>query len=236
MTPSRTTLALACLLAASLAGCSDGGERRPYRLEVSPDDFGDGVVHPYLPLQPGSIWVYEAETEDGTETITVQVLDRTRVVNGVNATVVRDTVTLDGEVVEDTYDWFAQDRDGTVWYLGEDTTEYEDGEASKEGSWEWGVDGALPGIVMPAAPQPGTDAYYMEYYPGEAEDQAQVIDLGRRIQVPFGTFEDTVTTREWTELEAGSEELAHYARGVGVVRKGPEDGGPAETLVAYTPG
>lgn len=226
--------ALAVLLCVALAGCGDG-DRSPYDLDV-PEEWADGVVHPYLPLQPGSVWVYEAETGDGTETITVQVLDETRVVNGVTATVVRDTVTLDGEVVEDTHDWFAQDTGGTVWYLGEETIEYGNGEASREGSWEWGVDGALPGIVMPADPRPDGEAYYMEYSPGEAEDQAAVIDAGRRVTVPFGTFEDTVTTREWTDLEPGSEELAHHVRGIGVVRKEPEDGGPAEVLVSYTPG
>ena len=114
---------------------------------------------------------------------------------GISATVVRDTVYVDGELVEDTYDWFAQDNDGNVWYLGEDTHEYEDGVAvNAEGAWEAGVDGALPGIVMPADPAVG-DAYRQEYYAGEAEDMGEVLEVGVARSIALGDYDDVVVTR-----------------------------------------
>jgi hypothetical protein len=169
-------------------------------------------------------WVYESETEDGLERIVVEVTDDTRVVMGVETVVVRDTVTLDGEVIEDTYDWFAQDDDGNVWYFGEDTTAFEDGEESTEGSWEAGVDGAHPGIVMFADPEPG-DPYYQEFYEGEAEDMGQVLETGKHVSVPAGEFDDVVVTKDWTPLEPDVVENKYYAPGVGVVLEIHVEGG-----------
>ena len=139
--------------------------------------------------------------------------------------VVRDTVTVDGDVVEDTYDWFAQDVDGNVWYLGEDTAEYDDGEVvSTDGSWEAGVDGALPGIVMLASPRSG-DAYRQEYYLGEAEDLAEVLRGRRHREVPFGEFTDVVVIEDWNPFEPETVEEKHYAPGVGVVLEVTTAGG-----------
>lgn len=217
----RTLLALSCLLLVSLSGCADGDGGSGYSLDIGPSDFGEGVIHPYLPLASGSLWVYEAETPNGTRTITVEVLEDPRDINGVQATVVRRTVTVGGEQVDDTRRWFAQDRNGTVWRLGE------------EGAWRWGVDGALPGIQMPAAPQPDGERYVQAYLPGVVREEAAVVDEGVQAEVPFGTFEDTVTVREWDGgTEAG---LLHYSRGIGLVQREPEDG-PVEVLVSYTPG
>ena len=144
---------------------------------------------------------------------------------GISATVVRDTVEEDGEVVEDTYDWFAQDDEGNVWYLGEDSKEYEDGEVvSTEGSWEAGVDGALPGIVMLAEPAVG-DAYRQEYLEGEAEDLGEVHELGARETVPAGTFGDLVVIREWNPLEPDVVEDKYHAPGIGVVLEVTVEGG-----------
>ena len=109
------------------------------------------------------------------ETITVEVLDERRDVMDVETIVVHDVVTIDGEVIEDTYDWYAQDADGNVWYFGEDTTAYEDGVASTEGAWEAGVGDAMPGIVMPATPAVSDTGYRQEYDPGNAEDMGQVV-------------------------------------------------------------
>ncbi len=165
----------------------------------------------------GARWVYEGETDEGTERVEVTVLPERKVVLGISATVVRDTVTIDGVVVEDTRDWFAQDRAGNVWYLGEAVENYEDGAlADTEGSFEAGVDGALPGIAMPADPQVG-DAYRQEYYPGEAEDLGEVLRLGQTTTVPAGTFSDVLVTRDWNPLEPEVIEEKHYARGVGLV-------------------
>jgi hypothetical protein len=145
------------------------------------------------------------------------VTDEQRTVMGVDVTVVRDTVTLDGRLIEDTRDWYAQDRAGTVWYFGEDTEEHdEDGSVSTAGSWEAGVDGALPGIAMYADPRVG-QAYRQEFYEGEAEDLAEVVRTGEATEVPAGGFEDLVVILEWNPLEPDVTEEKYYATGVGPV-------------------
>ncbi len=217
------------------AGCT--GPRPDYDPGVSAEDFVSGIGNPWLPYPVGAYWIYEADTGDEVERIEVRVLAETRNIMGVEATVVRDTVTIDGVLAEDTYDWFAQDRHGNVWYLGEESKEYDDGEfAGTEGSWEWGRDGALPGILMWADPEPNGTAYYQEFYWGEAVDKAAVIDAGRVIETEAGTFSDTVTTKEWNPLEPGVVEHAHYARGIGVVLKEVVEGderGEQEMLIEY---
>jgi len=131
--------------------------------------------------------------------------------------VVHDWETVNGELSEDTYDWYAQDNNGNVWYFGEDTTEYlDDGTTSKEGSWEAGVDGAEPGIVMLAEPIPGT-SYRQEYYEGNAEDMGKVLRLNARVAVEYGDFDDCLKTKEWTSLDPGVIEHKYYAPGVGLV-------------------
>lgn len=212
----------------------DGGE---YTVMLDPADFVDRIDNPLLPLLPGSRWVYEGESDGEIERIEVVVTDETRVIMGITATVVRDTVSVDGEIVEDTRDWFAQDFSGNVWYLGEDTAEYENGEiVSTAGAWEAGVDGALPGIVMEAQPQVG-DAYRQEYYEGEAEDMAEVVRTGESATVPFGVFEDLVVIQEWTPLEPSVVEEKYYAAGIGVVLEAVVRGGSERMeLVEFTAG
>ena len=159
--------------------------------------------------------MYEGEVDGELERIEVEVLEERREVFGVQATVVRDRVFVDGELQEDTQDWYAQDADGNVWYLGEETAEYEDGEVvSTEGSWEAGVDGALPGVVMLADPRPG-DAYRQEFYEGEAEDLAEVLRVGQPAAVVAGVFEDVVTIREWNPLEPASSRRSTSPRASG---------------------
>src|SRR3989304_5171158 len=143
-----------------------------YTVTLTPADFVSVVNNPYFPLLPGSKWVYEATLEDGTvERNEVEVLTETRVVNGVTATVVHDVVyEADGKLIEETCDWYAQDKDGNVWYLGEEVNNYVNGVLANHGdSWEWGVDGALPGIMMWADPSAHVnEKYRQEYYAGEA--------------------------------------------------------------------
>lgn len=212
----------------------DGGE---YEVAVEPSDFVTGIDNPWLPLIPGSTWVYESVGGEGVERIEVVVLDETREVMGIPATVVRDTVTVDGELVEDTYDWYAQDIDGNVWYMGEETAEYEDGEViSTAGAWEAGVDGALPGIVMLADPTVG-DAYRQEYYAGEAEDMAEVVRVGVAAELADGSFENLIVIEEWTPLEPEVVEEKSYASGVGVVLEEVVEGGSGRIeLVSHTRG
>ncbi len=212
----------------------DGGEYTP---DIAPDDFVDGIDNPYLPLSPGARWVYEGVEDGETERTEVVVTDERKDVFGVSAVVVRDTVSVDGEVVEDTYDWFAQDRDGNVWYLGEASQDYENGQpASTAGSWEAGVDGALPGIVMPAEPAVG-DAYRQEYYVGEAEDMAEVVQTDASVDVPFGSYDGVLVTEDWNPLEPEVIEQKYYAQGVGLVLEEKVAGAEGRhELIEHTPG
>jgi hypothetical protein len=155
--------------------------------------------------------------EGGDERVEVTVTDQTREIAGVTATVVTDQVFANGELIEDTVDWYAADNAGNVWYLGEETAEYENGEVvTTAGSWEAGVDGALPGIIMLADPRVD-DAYRQEFYAGEAEDVAQVFALGESVTVPAGSWEGILVTEDWSLLDPDVHERKWYAEGIGVV-------------------
>ncbi|HEX5949084.1 MAG TPA: hypothetical protein VFZ45_05930 [Actinomycetota bacterium] len=183
------------------------------------------IDNPYLPLPVGRTLVYEGVSDGERERIEITVTDRTREVMGVTATVVRDRAFVEGALVEDTFDWFAQDRWGNVWYLGEATAEYENGEVvSRAGSWEAGVDGAMPGVVMLADPKVG-DRYRQEFYEGEAEDMARVRASGESVAVPAGSYQDVLVTEDWTPLEPEVLEHKSYAPGVGVVLERVVKGG-----------
>jgi hypothetical protein len=214
----------------------DPGDGGNYAPAIDPADFVSRIDNPYLSFLPGAKWVYEGESDGEPERVEIVVLDETRDVMGIEATVVRDTVYVAGELVEDTYDWFAQDRAGNVWYLGEDVKDYENGKVvSTAGSWEAGVDGALPGIVMPADPTLGK-AFRQEYYAGEAEDMAEIIGAGEQLTVPTGSYDDVIVTRDWTPLEPDVIEEKYYAPGIGKLREEKVAGGEGVAeLVEYTP-
>jgi hypothetical protein len=206
-----------------------------YSPSIDPAGFTTAVDNPYFPLRPGARWVYEGHVDEGVERTVVEVTDETRVVMGVTCVVVHDTVSLDGEVIEDTFDWFAQDAEGAVWYFGEETYEYENGEiTSTEGAWEAGVDGAQPGIVMQAMPQVG-ESYRQEYYVGEAEDMAEVLSLTETATVPVGSYEDVLVTEEINPLEPDVVEHKYYARDVGpILTVQVEGGSDREELVSVS--
>ena len=208
---------------ARMETCNELGED-PYTPEIDPLNFVDVIDNPWLPYIPGTTWIYEGETEDGMERIVVEVTDDTREIMGVECTVVRDRVYLDGELIEDTFDWFAQDLEGNVWYFGEITFELEDEEiVSLEGSWEGGRDGAWPGIVMMAAPAVG-DYYRQEMLLGEAEDMGEVLAVDAAVSVEYGEFEDCIQTRDFTPIEPDALEYKYYAYGVGfVLEEKPEE-------------
>jgi hypothetical protein len=201
---------------------------------AGPDDFTTRIDNPYLPLRPGTRQVYRETDADGTvQRVVVRVTRRTkRVASGIVGRVVRDTVTEDGELVEDTFDWYAQDRKGNVWYLGEKTTEYEDGKpVSTAGSFEDGVDGARRGIVMLARPRVGRE-YAQEHAPGVAEDRARVLSRDEQAEVPAGHYEKVLLTRDWNPLEPDVLEYKLYAKGVGLVLAlGVSGGGGREELL-----
>lgn len=194
------------------------------------EGFVANITNPYLGWRRGRVFTYESETDDGLETIVVEVTRRTKTILGVATTVIHDQVFLDGELIEDTFDWYAQDKDGNVWYFGEDSKEIVDGEVvSTEGSWEAGVDGAQPGIIMLANPTVGT-TYQQEVAPGVAEDMAKVVSLTGTADVPYGNFTGTLVTKEWTPLASGAPEYKYYAPGVGLVLETGSGGSSVELV------
>ena len=204
--------------------------------ELDPTAFTSDVTNPWFPLEPGTRWTYRETTEDGeVVSVVVTATSATRkIANGVTARVVRDTVTLDGKVIEDTLDWYAQDSAGTVWYLGENTAEFEDGKvATRKGSFEAGVDGAQAGVIMPATPEVGM-TYRQEYYKGEAEDNGEVLALGQRASVPAGVYDDAVQTADTTPLEPDVLEHKYYAEGVGLVLTIDREADGREELLTIT--
>ena len=184
----------------------------------APDAFVDEIDNEFFPLKPGTTFIYEGSSEGVSTRNIVEVTRRTKRILGVETTVVRDRAYEDGVLVEDTFDWFAQDEDGNVWYFGEDTQELdENGNViSTEGSWEAGVDGAEAGIIMLADPKKG-DRYHQEFARDVAEDVAQVVSLDETACVQYGCFGGLLVTKETTRLEPGIAEHKHYAVGVGFV-------------------
>ena len=191
----------------------------------------------FFPLQPGASYRYEAVTDDGLERTQVEMLAERREVMGISATVVHDTVTLDGELVEDTFDRYAQDASGNVWYLGEDVSNYENGVfRDKAGSWEAGVDGALPGIIMNADTSSHLGGICrQEHYAGYAEDMADLLAIDASVSVPVGECLGAVKTRDHTSLEPGQEEENYYAPGIGLVKVVNLPTGKEELLISRAP-
>jgi hypothetical protein len=206
-----------------LTGCrkdhyKPGGAYKP---DISPDEFSSGTVitNPYFPAPPGKKYTYEGETAEGSEKVVEQRLAETKVIMGISCIVVNFKAFVDDELIEEAWDWYAQDNDGNVWYFGEAVDNYEEGVLiNHDGSWEAGIDGAQPGIIMPAHPYVGLQ-YREEYYPGEAEDEAAVIATGLNVTIPFGSFDNCIQTKNWTDLEPGIVEFKFYAPGVGLVKE-----------------
>jgi hypothetical protein len=204
------------------AGCGGGSSSalptgsEPVALDAA--DFTTEITNPYWPMAPGDGWVYRETDGEGAELkVEVEVTDRTKTIDGIEARVVHDVVSEDGRVIEDTLDWYAQDADGNIWYLGEDTKEFENGKVTTTaGSWEHGVDGAQAGVVVPANPEPGLE-YRQEYYAGEAEDAATVLSLDEWVEVPAGAYRDVLMTKDYTPLHPEILEHKFYAKGVGPV-------------------
>lgn len=233
----KTKLLVIGLLFVLLAACAS--KTGAYTVTLTAADFVPRIGNPYLPFTPGSKWVYEATLEDGTvERNEIEVLNETRDVNGVAATVVHDTVYVGGQLVEETYDWYAQDKDGNVWYLGEQVDNYENGALKDHaGSWEWGVDGALPGVIMWADPSAHlNEEYYQEYYSGEAEDKGQVLSATESVSVPFGAFENVVKTYDFSAIDPDLQEEKFYASGVGMVREINRLTGEEVVLIEFAAG
>lgn len=211
---------LPVLLSAILAVCGAAADSSLAReVIIEPAGFGPIIDNPWLPLVPGTTFVYEVE-EDGELVLgEVTVTCDTRIVQGVTTTVVFDREWVDGVLAESTFDWFAQDLDGNVWYFGEDTQELdEDGNViSTEGSWEAGVDGAVAGIVMLADPAAGL-SYQQEYAADVAEDRARILRVDAPASIGMGDYAECLKIKEWTPLSPGALEHKYYAPGVGLVQ------------------
>jgi hypothetical protein len=192
--------------------------------------FVSRIDNRYMPLIPGTIYTYSGQEDGEKQRNVVEVTHETKTILGVQAVVVLDTVSDNhGALIEQTFDWYAQDNAGNVWYLGEDTKEYENGQVvSTVGSWEAGVNGAQPGIIMEAQPKAG-DAYKQECAPPDAVDEAEVVDLKSSVRTPFGDFGHALRTRETTPLEPGVAEDKLYAQCVGLVRVATVQGGHGTT-------
>ena len=231
-------VALLVVTGAGIAGAGTRHHRAPgggYQPKIRPADFGGPIDNPYFPLVPGARSVYDVTTPEGPERIVVEVTYDTKKIRGISTVVVHDTATKDGQLIEDTFDWYAQDVAGNVWYFGEDTKAYQNGAANASGSWEAGVDGAQPGIVMKAHPRKGT-AYRQEFLQGQAEDRARVLSVDASASVPFATYERSlVKTKDITDLEPDVVEHKYYARGIGAVLEVDVKGGSERVeLVEHT--
>jgi hypothetical protein len=223
-------MALGCQ-SPSPTAAGDPGSRSPAldvkyaNPELDPGNFVSTITNPYLPLVPGTAFHYRSQTPDGVETSDVIITRDTKQILDVTVTVVHDRVFLDGDLTEDTFDWFAQDRDGNVWYFGEDSKEIQDGEVvSTEGSWEAGVGGNEPGVVMLAHPKTGL-VYRQELAPDIAEDAARVLSLKAKVDVPYGQFTGCLHTLEYTPLELGVREHKFYCPDIGQVMDVQPKGG-----------
>jgi hypothetical protein len=242
-------LALATLGVLTLSACGGGGgaastpgnvtsplPQGSESVELDPGDFTVDITNTYWPMEPGDRWI-SSETDGKGDVLRVEVTvqDETyTVASGIEARVVHDRVTRDGAVVEDTLDWYAQDGDGNIWYLGEKTAEYENGQVvSTEGSWEAGVDGAQPGIAVPADPEPGL-TYRQEYLKGQAEDQGAVLSIDEQVGVPTGIYTGALLTRDTTALEPDLVELKFYAPGIGPVLTVESSGGAGREELVET--
>jgi hypothetical protein len=252
MNPFKPIVTGLCILAAAFAvaacgddkGKSSSSEGLPTGSEpvnLKPEDFTLEIDNPYWPMRPGSRWEFlETDTKGHRERVVTEVTNRTKMTAaGIKARVIRDAATEDGKPAEITDDWYAQDKDGNLWYFGEAVNNYENGKlVDHEGSWEAGVRGAQAGIAMPANPKPG-QTYRQEYSKGVAEDHGSVVTVGKeRVEVPFGFFNKGVLmTRDTAPIEPKVQELKFYAPNVGPILSVHTDGaGGRAQLIRYRAG
>lgn len=204
-----------------------------YRPEIDPAGFTTDISNRYMPLVPGTVFVYKS-TDGRVETA---VTSDNKWIMGIKTVVVRDRGFTNGELSEDTVDWFAQDAAGNVWYFGENTAECAGGRIkSRAGAWTAGVDGAQPGVVMLAQPSVG-EAYRQEYLHGEAEDVARVLKTDSTLKNGSKTYQGGVVTEESTALEPGTLEHKSYVPNVGLIESRDVKGGSTvETLTGVKTG
>ena len=207
-------------------------------VNLDPADFSARINNRQWPMRVGSRWIYRVtDMSDGsTDREVITVTRRTKLMaDGIRVRVVHDVVRHHGKPVEVTDDWYAQDSKGNVWYFGEHTIEYHHGKPSDNGSWEAGVDGAMPGVALPAKPHVGL-RYREEYSKGVAEDQSRVLALDMQAQVRAGHFKHALLTEDYSPIEPNVSELKFYAKGSGqaVLALDVSGGSDREELIKYT--
>jgi hypothetical protein len=208
-------------LGASLAAGPPPGDlapiHGPYAPKIDAANFVAKIDNRFLPYRPGMRIHFVGFKGTVRQTDDEHVLHRTKTILGIKSTVVRDTVSQRGHAIELTDDFYAQDKQGNVWYMGEDSFEKHHGRFVKASdSWLAGVGPGKPGIIMPADPKPG-DAYRQEYYPpGNALDEATVLSRRGRLTVPYGSFKRLLVTSEYSPAEPQTERK-YYAAGVGEI-------------------
>ena len=224
---ATVTFATAIAVWSPWASSAGSGSGSPYEPSLAPADFSTTIDNPYFPLPVGRTLVYRGVKDGQTQEDRVTVTDQTKTVaEGITARVVTDVATHDGALLEKTSDWYAQDKVGNVWYLGEDTAHYlPSGKVDTSGSWEAGLHDAEPGLVMEGNPQI-PDAYRQEFLTGQAEDTAWIVDRGGSTTVPYGTLKNVLTTLEATRLEPGAYDQKVYAPGIGIAREQALTGAP----------
>jgi hypothetical protein len=212
----------------------DGREHlRLAYVQLAPEAFSDTIDNPYYPLKPRTTRIYRGVDQGLPIRLRVNVTDDTRVFDGVPTTVVRERQYEDGELVEDTTSYFAQDRAGNVWFFGEEGKKLDDGRVvSTEGSWLAGIDGATPTIFMRARPSVG-DFYRLGNLSGVAEDEARLLRADQRVRVPLGTFANTIVFEDSSPLEPDDIELKYYVPGIGLIMEHTVDGGDEVMRLAY---
>jgi hypothetical protein len=223
-------------MAAVHSSDSSGKAAPPVEPMPPASDFVGTIDNPYFPLRPGTTFRYEGTKDGEPAADKVEVTQETKTILGVRAVVVLDLASAGGKAEEKTFDWYAQDSRGNVWYLGEDSFDLVNGKwVRNDGSWEAGVDGAKAGIVMEANPEAG-DTYRQEYYAGHAEDVARVLRTDESVTVPYGSFTHVLETRDWSLLEPNVIEHKYFARGVGEVKSVMVKGGAEEMALVSVKG
>jgi len=211
-----TALVWAWLLAPGAAAGAQA--RHDYEPVLNPAEFVHSITNPYFPLPVGRTLIYRGVRDGVTQTDVVHVTSQTRVLEGITAVAVSDVATHNGKLLEQTTDWYAQDKQGNVWYMGERTAAFSGGHVDHSGSWLAGVHDGEPGIVMKANPQV-PDAYRQEFLAGQAEDTAWIVNRGGSIKLPFKLVHNVVTSLEFTVLEPNVIDKKIYAPGLGIVKE-----------------
>ncbi|WP_405672159.1 hypothetical protein [Streptomyces canus] len=226
---TATVVLTAC---SSSSGSSNHRSAAPATTSPVPRSFSATVDNPWFPLPPGRTLVYSGTKDGAKSTEYLTATHETEKITGIPCRVVEDRLYTGRTLHEATRDYYAQDAAGNVWYFGEDTAELDaqGNMLSTEGTWRAGRDGARPGIFLPAHPVPGA-AGEQEYYPGQAEDRFQILNLTSRVSVPYKTFSGALRTKEWTPLEPGVVDNKYYVKGIGTVKEVTVKGGPFEENV-----